>query len=645
MPLRRDPTRTAHAAPAVGRGLPDARRRLTGTRWRVAPVAVVVLLAAVASIAGNGRSATAATAATPSYVPPGAPQPQPPSQCGTADPTWFQPNCAYGGYFADPSVIRVDNDPNLGGKTTYYAFGTSTGGSMLPVMWSTDPLNGPWVPRPAYPAPTPNGDGYFNDGLGAPYVRGGNQPPPWVRNNGSNGAWQQKTLWAPGPVHLTTGHYATFFAAEDRVDHWCIGRATAANPWGPYTADAAPMICAAPDGSPRGVLDPQPFQAPDGNLYLIYKSEGIPGSGPTKIYSRQLQPDATATAGAPDRFLLQTDATWQLMDPSTGSGDVENPAMTYVGGTYYLFYSGNDWTTAQYGSGYATCSGPAGPCSDRTTAAPLIRSGSDARGQYWGAGAATPFTDPAGNLYVAFQAWDRAGGLGAGGRRLFHTSRLYRQPDGALSFADPTPNIRYVAAAYHDFVGRAPTSSESAFWTTALGSGTSRYTFVDSLANSREWVGHIVTNLYLDTLGRSPDAGGLQTWTDWIIDGRFTVAEVAARFYSSDEYFAGFGHSDVRTWVTDLYRKILLRSPDAGGLDLWTRVANTQGRTAVTYPFFQSPESAQTRVTHLYESLLGRGPDPGGLAYWSGVVVRDGDVSLAATLATSTEYFLQAQSR
>lgn len=542
-------------------------------------------------------------------------------------------------------MIRVANDPNLGGRTTYYAFGTGAGGSMLPVMWATDPLNGPWVARPAYAAPTPTGDAYFNDGLAAPYLRGGNQPPPWVIGNGSTGPWQQKTVWAPGVIALPSGGYGAYFAGQDRPMHWCVGRAVAANPWGPYIADAGPLLCAAPDGSPQGVIDPQPFLAPNGTLALLYKTQGVPGVGPSKIYAHRLTGDGALVGGAGDTLLLQTDAGWQLTNPATGAGSIENPAMVYAAGRYYLFYSGNEWTTADYGTGYAICTSATGPCTDQTTSGPWLRSGADSGGAYWGAGGATPFTDAAGNLLLAFHAWDRQSALIGRGRRLLHTMRVYVEPNGAIGTGDPTTNTKYVAAAYRDFLGRGPTSDEALWWVSALGAGTGRYVFVSSLAASPAWVSNLVTRFYEDTLGRAPDHGGLAYWSGEIISGRLTVAQAAAELYSSPEYFANNGGGTITSWVSDLYTKLLGRNPDSDGLSYWAGIARSKGLSAVAYPFYQSPESARVRVTQLYLTLLGRDPDFGGQTYWAGVVVAQGDLSLAAQLATSDEYFARAQTR
>ena len=63
----------------------------------------------------------------------------------------------------------------------------------------------------------------------------------------------------------------------------------------------------------------------------------------------------------------------------------------------------------------------------------------------------------------------------------------------------------FVVAAYTDFLGRAPTPTELSTWTAKLDAGASRDSLVSTLANSHEWVSAIVTQLYLNTLGRQPD--------------------------------------------------------------------------------------------------------------------------------------------
>ncbi len=209
--------------------------------------------------------------------------------------------------------------------------------------------------------------------------------------------------------------------------------------------------------------------------------------------------------------------------------------------------------------------------------------------------------------------------------------------------ADP-----FVKAAYVDFLGRQPSTAELDAAATLLRSGAlSRESFLRGLSTSPEWVGAIVRRMYLDTLGREPDPAGLATWVDWIRSGRFTVAQAAALFYSSQEFYAGIGGGTDTTWVTRLYEKLLNRAPDPSGLAFWVGYAAdpTFGRVWVATQFYGSLESRLTRVSNLYHALLARDPDPTGWPFWAGVIQTGGDLQLAVSLATSTEYFLRAAQR
>lgn len=208
-----------------------------------------------------------------------------------------------------------------------------------------------------------------------------------------------------------------------------------------------------------------------------------------------------------------------------------------------------------------------------------------------------------------------------------------------------SPDQAFVAAAYHDFLGRRPTTQEFGAATThPLTTPAARSTVVTALSTTPEWISVTVNKFYTDTLGRSGDSGGVAYWVGMLSSHRLTVAQVAASFYASDEYFAGYGASSNQTWVTDLYAKILLRpgSADPGGVAYWTGIAASQGRYAVAYAFYQSNESRHTRVAALYQTLLGRAPDQSGWDYWANLIGTQGDLALAASLASSDEYYTRA---
>jgi len=204
----------------------------------------------------------------------------------------------------------------------------------------------------------------------------------------------------------------------------------------------------------------------------------------------------------------------------------------------------------------------------------------------------------------------------------------------------------FVKASYQDFLGRAPSASELTAKSTALAQGTvSKADYLASLTTSDEWLTAIVTQMYLDTLKRTPDPGGLANWVSWLRSGRFTVAEVASRFYSSDEYYRVSANSNTAIWVTLLYQKLLNRTPDPQGLQFW--IANTAkyGRDWVAYNFYQSEETRMLRVEAMYQKLLSREPDSVGWPFWTARVLRTGDLQLAWEIANSDEYWDKAHTR
>lgn len=207
---------------------------------------------------------------------------------------------------------------------------------------------------------------------------------------------------------------------------------------------------------------------------------------------------------------------------------------------------------------------------------------------------------------------------------------------------------KFVQASYQDFLGRAPSQNELTFQTSALSTNmVTKSGYLLTLANSDEWLNAIVTKMYTDTLGRTPDAAGLAYWKGLIRNKTFSVADVASRFYASDEYYLYHAGGTPTSWVTSLYTKLLSRSPDAAGLQYWVGLTNQKGygRDKVAYDLYQSTESRMLRVTALYQTLLKRDPDATGLPYWTAQVLTTGDIVLAMNLADSQEYWLRARAR
>jgi beta-xylosidase len=282
--------------------------------------------------------------------------------------------------FADPFVLHAGNG--------YYAFATGVGKTHLQVTRSNDLST--WTP--------------VADAL--PRLPAWADPDPAF-------------TWAPSVLpRPSDGRFVLYYTARDRASGYqCISRATAASPEGPYTDDSTrAFVCpvAAPEAL-CGAIDPSPFVDSNGQPYLLWKSdENSPAChAPPRLWSQRLRADGLDVEGPPSA-LLAMDRPWE--EPI-----VEGPSMVAHDGAYYLFYSASDYESAKYAIGYATCAGPAGPCTKKTVDTPLRRSDGPALGP----GGQEFFDDGAGNWLVAYHAWTApVANYRDGGARSLHLGRL-----------------------------------------------------------------------------------------------------------------------------------------------------------------------------------------------------------------------------
>ena len=196
--------------------------------------------------------------------------------------------------------------------------------------------------------------------------------------------------WAPGVFDLQ-GTFVLYYAAVDAASgKECISVAVAGVAQGPFVDDStAPLVCQLDLG---GSIDPSPFVDAAGTPYLVWKSEGADGQPPA-IWSQQLASNGLSLAGTGPQILLRPSQSWE-------GGVVEGPFIVPWSGRYYLFYSANNWNSAQYTIGVAVCQGPTGPCV-KPLDHPLVAS----QGDLSGPGGPSVFTDSSGAPWMAFHAW------------------------------------------------------------------------------------------------------------------------------------------------------------------------------------------------------------------------------------------------
>lgn len=237
------------------------------------------------------------------------------------------------------------------------------------------------------------------------------------------GRWAQAgATWAPEVVHLD-GTFVMYYVAHDASSgKQCIGRATSTDPAGPFEdAGAQPLVCQAALG---GSIDPDAVRGADGHLYLYWKNDGNCCGQPVHLWGQPLSPDGSRLTGRATALVTNT-KPWQ-------GNLVEAPEMLVHDGRYVLLYSANNYASADYAIGWASCTGPLGPCHDASDR-PLVATTDVAAGP----GHCAPVTLPDGSTWLLFHAWPPDGiGTTYPGRQLWLEPLTWG--GGAPQVAPPT---------------------------------------------------------------------------------------------------------------------------------------------------------------------------------------------------------------
>jgi uncharacterized repeat protein (TIGR01451 family) len=122
-----------------------------------------------------------------------------------------------------------------------------------------------------------------------------------------------------------------------------------------------------------------------------------------------------------------------------------------------------------------------------------------------------------------------------------------------------------------------------------------------------------VEALYRAVLNRNADVGGLANWTQLLNSGSLSRLQVVQGIRNSPEHFT--------QEVTAFYLTLLNRQPDQGGLQNWVQQLEAGLREEqMAFDFLDSPEYLSQGDKHfvdaMYLSLLGRSFDTAGEANW-----------------------------
>jgi len=310
----------------------------------------------------------AAAAALPVAPPPAAA----PSLTPAASP-------AYAGDAPDPDIVR--------NGSTWYMFTTgTTWGNNLGVLTSSSPTSG-WH--------TLTGKTYGSTALGA--------MPGWQ---------QHGTETSPG-VYDWNGKWVMFYDAVDNASgKYCLSVATSSSPTTPFNdTSGGSLECQVNLG---GSIDPSPFVDANGKPWLLWKSNDGSSSSVSDVWAAPLASDGVTLAGAPQVVMAKDSVNhpWE--------NTVDDPQMVLAGGQYFLFFTGGDWQSAAYATGYAVCAGATGPCT-QPQAGPLLSSYGPAAGP----GGGSLASDGNGNWFMAYAAWSPGcTNYGCGGKRQLYVAAI-----------------------------------------------------------------------------------------------------------------------------------------------------------------------------------------------------------------------------
>ena len=159
-------------------------------------------------------------------------------------------------------------------------------------------------------------------------------------------------VWAPEIHKWTDGTWRLYYTTMAPDPQWqCISVATADKPEGPYTdSSTEPLVCETAEG---GSIDQSPFVDSSGKAWLYWKNDGNAIGVDTYIKVAPLSADGRSVTGKVTNLFKQ-DLPWE-------GHLVEGPAVVEIDGVYHMFYSANDYGSADYAVGHATASSPTGP--------------------------------------------------------------------------------------------------------------------------------------------------------------------------------------------------------------------------------------------------------------------------------------------
>jgi beta-xylosidase len=284
---------------------------------------------------------------------------------GTPRPTYCNP--VFDGYFADPYVLRVDDE--------YVAYGTGSAveGRVFEILTSPDLVH---------------------------WTSAGGALLPLAAEHGTD-------YWAPEVVQADGRFWMYYSVGHGHAGHH-LRVASAETALGPFTDLGVDLT---PDE--RFAIDPHPFRDTDGSWYLYYARDVLEGERVGTSLAVAPMPTMDSLAGPGQQVLVPT-ADWQIFERQRSMyGQVydwhtlEGPTVREHDGSYYCVYSGGSFLGEGYGVAWARADHPLGPWVEPEDGSNRLLA--TVPGHVRGPGHNSVVTTPAGTDVLVYHAWDEAG--------------------------------------------------------------------------------------------------------------------------------------------------------------------------------------------------------------------------------------------
>ena len=211
------------------------------------------------------------------------------------------------------------------------------------------------------------------------------------------------------------------------------------------------------------------------------------------------------------------------------------------------------------------------------------------------------------------------------------------------AFLDPG-NGAAVRLVYMELLRRCPGAPGYAYWKGQLDAETiTREQFATQISQTLEARKVIVWDAYQLLLGRAPEPAGQLYWAQQLA-GNVGYDDLLAAIASAGDEFSNKAGGTNAGFVTRAYQRILDRTPSAGDLEYWVDYLKAKGKKKLILALFGQVEPQDAVITAAYNELLDRDPTPAELTAGRATFGPNKDRSaLYASLIGTDEFFDRAQ--